>query len=74
VEFQVLTAASIEMTDFWNVALCSLVEAIDVSEVRTACIVSEINDIPDKRGSSHLRNVDSFYETIRRSSHEIFHF
>jgi hypothetical protein len=37
VRFHVLTAASMKMTAFWDVALCSLV-AIDVSEVRTAFI------------------------------------
>jgi hypothetical protein len=36
---QVLTAASMKMTPFWDIALCSLVEKTDVSEVSTASII-----------------------------------
>jgi hypothetical protein len=41
--FQVLTAASIKMTDFWDKGRVVLLEEIDVSEVRTASIIRAMN-------------------------------
>jgi hypothetical protein len=40
VRFQVLTAASMKMTAFWDTALCILV---DVSEAFTASIIRVLN-------------------------------
>jgi hypothetical protein len=43
--FQVLTAASMKMAVFWDVALCSLVKVTDVSEVLSASIIRAMNYI-----------------------------
>jgi hypothetical protein len=40
--FQVLTAASMKMTDFWDVTPCSLVKFTDISEVLIVSIISTI--------------------------------
>jgi hypothetical protein len=48
VRFQVLTATSMKITVFWDVAPCSLVEIDLVSEVLTAM------NRPDDGGSKHF--------------------
>jgi hypothetical protein len=40
VRFHVLTVASKKVTTCWDVAPCSLVEVMDVSEVRTSSIIA----------------------------------
>jgi hypothetical protein len=42
VKLQVLTAASMKIRAFWDVALCSLVEYTDVSEVCTVSIMTAL--------------------------------
>jgi hypothetical protein len=42
VRFQVLTAVSIKMTAFMDIAPCNLIEVADVSEVRTASIIRAV--------------------------------
>jgi hypothetical protein len=42
------------MTAFWDIALCSLLEVTNGSEVRTASIIRAINNRPDVGGSTHL--------------------
>jgi hypothetical protein len=49
--FQILTAASMKITAFWNVAPCSLAEVTDVLEVLAASIILHR---PDDGGSKHL--------------------
>jgi hypothetical protein len=53
VRFQILRAASMKMTTFWDVAPCSLVEQTDVPEASTASIIRVVNH-PDDGGSTHL--------------------
>jgi hypothetical protein len=36
------------MTAFWNIALCSVVKANGVSEVLTASIIRKVSDHPDR--------------------------
>jgi hypothetical protein len=57
VRFQVLTAASMKITVFWDVALCSLVE-IDW------CFRGASGHCPDVGGSKHHEMSFSFCETI----------
>jgi hypothetical protein len=47
----------IPTTSFWDVAPCSLVEATDVLEVRTAFIIRAYHR-SDNGGSTHLLNID----------------
>jgi hypothetical protein len=59
VRFQVLTAAGMKMSFFWDVAPCSLVEVYDVSEVLAASIFRAIAlttrcNIPE---DSHVQKV-----------------
>jgi hypothetical protein len=39
-KFQVLTAESMKMTAFWDIAPCSVVQVNHVSEMRTASIIT----------------------------------
>jgi hypothetical protein len=55
VSFQVLTAASMKMTLFWDVAPCSLVEIYRRFR-RAYCP----RNLPDDRGSKHFWNVGQF--------------
>jgi hypothetical protein len=55
---EVFTAASMKMTVFWVVALCSLVEFADVSEVLA---------------TSNIRASVNFYQTIQRYNPEDSH-
>jgi hypothetical protein len=58
--FQVLKAASMKVAVFWVVALCSLVEVTDVSEVLAASI---IRAIARWRQQARLKKVSSNYYT-----------
>jgi hypothetical protein len=59
--FQVLTAASMTMIASWDIALCSLVEVSDVSEVRTASIIRAIMK------ALHTYEISAYFnETTRR--------
>jgi hypothetical protein len=44
-KFQVLAAASMKFSVFWNVVPCSPVEVDDVSEVRTAFIIRAMSPL-----------------------------
>jgi hypothetical protein len=65
VRFQVLTAASIKITAFWNVAPCSLVDVYRRSEVLAASII---------RAMSTSETSVNFYQTTRRNNPEDSHF
>jgi hypothetical protein len=57
VRFQVLTAANMKMTVFWDVAPCCLLEVY--RRLRGVCCLHHQGDhFPDDRGSKHLWNVD----------------
>jgi hypothetical protein len=56
VRFQVLTAASMKIIVFWDVAPCSLIEVYQRFR-GTYCIH---HHSPDDGGSKHLRNVGKF--------------
>jgi hypothetical protein len=46
--FQILTATNMIKTDFWDTAMCSLVEAVpDVSEALTAYVMKAMSYHPD---------------------------
>jgi hypothetical protein len=60
VRFHVFTAAIMEMTVFWNVALCSLV---DVSEVLAASIIRAMME-----AASTSETSINFYQTTRPTS------
>jgi hypothetical protein len=53
--FQVLTAASMKITVFWDVAPCSLVEVY--RRCRGTCCLHHQGDYPDDEGSKYLCNV-----------------
>jgi hypothetical protein len=53
VRFQVLTAMSMKMTVFWDIAPCSLVE-INLYFRGTYCLHHQSDHRPDDGGSKHL--------------------
>jgi hypothetical protein len=59
VKFQVLTVASLEMTVFWDVAPCSLIE-IDRRFGRAYCLHHEDDDSAGDGGSKHIWSVGQF--------------
>jgi hypothetical protein len=66
--FQVLTAATMKLKTFWDIAQCGLVEVDRRSEVHTASINRA--NLPHDRGSTHLWNVGWPKETTRRCIEE----
>jgi hypothetical protein len=62
VRFQVLTAASVKMTVFWDVTLCSLVEVY--RRFRAACCLPAIALTMEEACSSETSV--NFYQTTRR--------
>jgi hypothetical protein len=67
VRFQVLTAASMKMTIFWDIAPCSLVEVTDVSKVLAAIIALMM-----EKTSTSETSVN-FYQSTRRNNPEESH-
>jgi hypothetical protein len=66
VRFQVLTAVSMKMVGFWDVAPCSLVEVYRRFKVLAASIISVVIALTmEEAGTSETSA--NFYQTIRRN-------
>jgi hypothetical protein len=71
VRFQVLNAVSVNMTVFWIIAPCSLVEVYDVAKLLAVSIIRAMR--PDDGGASTSATSVNFYQTTGRNIPEDSH-